>query len=244
MCHLLCQHGADVNVVLSPRKLRPLHLACEMDHIEIEICKILIQYGALISQEDAQMKTPLHYVCDGASLAGYSSAALQCCEYLLAQGADVHAMDDQGRTPLMTAAYNKSNAMMDLLLHHGNCLTLRDHYQQNVLDAFCLSLHLFLTDRPFMKTSGLIKKTQSTLNHLIAQGYDLFETPPPIDFSTLTQPQKEFLEILKNYMLSPAMKILKILPEFSPYIQSLQEQKELSNQVNPPSDLSRKKNSI
>lgn len=53
---------------------------------------------------------------------------------LLAEGADVNACDEQGRTPLMFAAKTKLVSYAKLLLRHGADAAARDNEDKTALD--------------------------------------------------------------------------------------------------------------
>lgn len=60
------------------------------------LCK---HYGSeIVKLKDVRNRTPLHV----ASLRGHT----ECAKYLLKQGAEINCQDDEGRTPLLSAASN------------------------------------------------------------------------------------------------------------------------------------------
>ena len=72
----------------------PLHMACEMD--QVEIAKFLVEKGANVRSRDRQGLTPLHYAafCNDKAL----------MSLLLSKGAEINARDGKGKTPRMIAA--------------------------------------------------------------------------------------------------------------------------------------------
>ena len=72
----------------------------------VDIVKILIEHGANVNAEYHGI-TPLHLAAVG--------ARLRIAEMLIAQGADVNAIDDMGRTVLMWASEEDSEDSMELV---------------------------------------------------------------------------------------------------------------------------------
>ncbi|XP_047066622.1 integrin-linked protein kinase 1-like [Lolium rigidum] len=73
--------------------------------------KLLEEDGALVNARDYDSRTPLHV----AALHGWQEVA----ECLIANGADVNALDRWQNTPLADAEGAKRHAMIDLLKKHG-----------------------------------------------------------------------------------------------------------------------------
>ncbi|MDR1590504.1 MAG: ankyrin repeat domain-containing protein [Puniceicoccales bacterium] len=87
--------------------MRPLHRAAYYGHLEV--ARFLIEEkGAAIDVQDMDGETPLH--C--ATMNGY----LEVARVLIANGADVNVLDDDGRTPL---DWNRDEAIKDLLRSAG-----------------------------------------------------------------------------------------------------------------------------
>ena len=70
LCHLLLDHGANVNVQMHTHCIasrfhlaQPLHLAVELDFINV--CRLLIEHDALIDAETEKGKSPLHLAIVG-----------------------------------------------------------------------------------------------------------------------------------------------------------------------------------
>lgn len=79
-------NGADVNATDNYDRT-PLQWAAENGYANI--CKLLIDAGAVVNYMDYDGLTPLHYV-----------NSLEACEVLINAGADVNAQDKHGDTPL------------------------------------------------------------------------------------------------------------------------------------------------
>ena len=128
VAQLLIDKGADVNARDNDGE-RPLHLAAECSHTEL--AELLIARGADVNAKgDARTTlelhdsegqvtvfrtligwTPLHY----AVVWGHTEVA----EMLIDKGADVNAMDKEGRTPLALAVMTAHKAVATLLRKHG-----------------------------------------------------------------------------------------------------------------------------
>ena len=85
---------------------RPLHRAAGGNHKEI--CKYLIEKGALVDQTDKSGRTALHW----AAISGHREAA----EFLLSIGADVIAITTSKMTPLHGACEGGRLEIVRLLL--------------------------------------------------------------------------------------------------------------------------------
>lgn len=86
----------------------PLHLVSS--HNNIQIAKLLIQYGVDINKPDYFGNTPLHF----ASKFGCDSII----KLLLEHGADINKVNISGRTPLAIAIIAGQNNIVKILLEH------------------------------------------------------------------------------------------------------------------------------
>ncbi|CAH1417349.1 unnamed protein product [Lactuca virosa] len=84
-----------------------LHLACET--ADIGMIELLLQYGANVNVPDLRGQTPLHHCI----LRGKSA----CARLLLTRGADPHAVNGAGKTPLELAVESnfRDNEVLSLL---------------------------------------------------------------------------------------------------------------------------------
>ena len=65
------------------------------------------------------------------------NARLEIITHLIQEGADVNAVDENGRTPLMLAAYGSSNpGVLRILLENGADAAIKDHEGKRALDYF------------------------------------------------------------------------------------------------------------
>ncbi|GIX76452.1 hypothetical protein CEXT_292441 [Caerostris extrusa] len=85
-----------------------LYQACRQNNVEH--VKMLLKDGANINALDADRRTPLHFACDGGSIA--------CLDFLLKMGADVHTPQSP-LTPLHVACQEDSVECAEILLKYG-----------------------------------------------------------------------------------------------------------------------------
>jgi ankyrin repeat protein len=116
----LLQHGANVAAtgtywdVPEVTGLTPLHLACWKP--DVEITRILLDWGAPIAQRDNGAETPLHY----ASYAG----SLEIVRLLIERGANADVSDHQGQKPVDLAGREGHTSVVEFFgarahLDHG-----------------------------------------------------------------------------------------------------------------------------
>ena len=88
-------------------------MACSTGHVDS--LWPLLHHGAALESADADGDRPLHVAC---TLADWESS-LQVIDCLLRCGADVHAENCEGKTPLFTAAEHGNLFAAILLVRHG-----------------------------------------------------------------------------------------------------------------------------
>jgi ankyrin repeat protein len=87
-----------------------------------KISEMIEQQPALVSARSESGRTPLHWVmfCEQEEL------QMSIASLLLSKGADVHAQDERGWTPLHEAAYNSTPKIVAFLLSHGAEVNVKD----------------------------------------------------------------------------------------------------------------------
>ncbi|XP_044251715.1 transient receptor potential cation channel subfamily A member 1 isoform X8 [Drosophila takahashii] len=106
----------------------PVHLACAQG--AIDIVKLMFEMQPLekrlcLSCTDVQKMTPLH--C--ASMFDHPDIV----SYLVAEGADINALDKEHRSPLLLAASRSGWKTVHLLIRLGACISVKDAAARNVL---------------------------------------------------------------------------------------------------------------
>lgn len=133
MVDLLLGEGADVEITESTGK-KPLHIACRYGYIDIieallhNPFRVRVDINMKKGSEDGESPgaTPLHEVILDY---GYLGNKFEVIEFLLENGADVNAVDDNGETPLHYViqsldshsldAYEKSIEIANFLINEG-----------------------------------------------------------------------------------------------------------------------------
>ncbi|XP_064167129.1 ankyrin repeat and SOCS box protein 18 isoform X2 [Anguilla rostrata] len=126
---LYLRYGADVNA-RSASGVTPLGAACagaqgpaDQDEGQedgyLQLCRMLLAYGANINLADGERRTPLHQAA--------RNVQRPLVELLLEHGADVNALDYNGGTPLSGALQNavikaqlQPHLVVQTLLNHGS----------------------------------------------------------------------------------------------------------------------------
>ncbi|XP_078260580.1 ankyrin repeat and SOCS box protein 18 [Rhinoraja longicauda] len=122
--HLYLRYGATVDA-MNVHWVSPLSSACasaveaEKQKDYLQVCKILIAYGASMNTVDDENRTPLHKASRNASL--------QLVQLLLKNGADANPIDYNGSSPLanaiQTAPFKEEldpHCTVQTLLNHGS----------------------------------------------------------------------------------------------------------------------------
>lgn len=82
---------------------------------DVEIANDLVRAGGVINADDVRMRTPLMFAVDGGTNA---------VEFALDHGADIHAVDVEGRTAALIAARANDLTVLALLLERGALVSL------------------------------------------------------------------------------------------------------------------------
>lgn len=154
---LLLQNGANPNGNDQVRGMRPLIMAAYEGNVDI--VKLLLQYGANIEIMDHAAITPVQWasknnqfemvqllLSSGADVntaegsdvtmvhAAIMNQRVEMLDLLLKNGANVNAQDDSGQTPLMFTVLWPSTPMLQIILNRNPDLTLRDERGRTALE--------------------------------------------------------------------------------------------------------------
>jgi ankyrin repeat protein/truncated hemoglobin YjbI len=121
---LLIAHGKRVPDWMLPRACRP-----DVSRNEVHRVSVLLDYGARLDDRGRYGLTALHYAVRGGKL--------PLIELLLERGANVHARDDDGLTPLLHLAKTRAKAdpvpVLERLVASGADVNARDEHQGTLL---------------------------------------------------------------------------------------------------------------
>jgi hypothetical protein len=105
----LLQNGAKVNI-RDFQKRTPIMMMDE--DASIEMARLLISYGSKLKLVDKEKNNALHHLAE-------NGVEPEIVRYLISSGIDVNAVNKEGRTPLMIAAYNSRSEVVTTLLESG-----------------------------------------------------------------------------------------------------------------------------
>ena len=112
----LIENKVDVNVRTEDRKCTPLMIASEVK--DLTVIKFLLEHGADVHLKDKYGLTCLHYAVTDVPDGLIACDVLKC---LLENGADINALTDNNRTPLMLASGSAGDVnVVKFLLKHGS----------------------------------------------------------------------------------------------------------------------------
>lgn len=117
--------SAHLSRVRPPRTLDDKLLRAARDVFPLAEVKALLDAGASLRARDPENGfSPLHWTANNAQ----DASNINTWYLLLARGADVHAVDAEGATPLHRAAMNNCLAMAELLVERGARIDARDRH--------------------------------------------------------------------------------------------------------------------
>jgi ankyrin repeat protein len=123
---ILLQRGADVNEKDSAQGYNIIQSFVRWGDKNAVV--FLLNHGCNPDKNPSPKgRTALHVAC-----AYYSCKDI--CELLIANGANVNAVDENGATPLMLAAANGKTAVVQLLLQKGGKASQKDNKEKTALD--------------------------------------------------------------------------------------------------------------
>ncbi|PQE11546.1 ankyrin repeat protein [Rutstroemia sp. NJR-2017a WRK4] len=120
--------GGFTNFENGPREGTPLGLAVSYNNLEMS--KLLLDFGADVDYPDHQSKTPLVWTI--------LKDLPKSTKFLLQQGADPILRDDEGKTPLHDACAQGNETIAKILLNHGASAHAKDDNNVSpAVDAAC-----------------------------------------------------------------------------------------------------------
>src|SRR5205814_2369905 len=102
---LLIKAGADIHIKMSISKAVPIHFAAREG--QLEITKMLLDYGSHVNQVCISSATPLHFAAE--------KGHMDIIKLLLTRGADATLKLDNGLTALDIAKHHNHRAIVELL---------------------------------------------------------------------------------------------------------------------------------
>jgi ankyrin repeat protein len=131
---LLLDHGARAEAE-NVHGQTPLHLVSQRDifNENAKVMRLLLQLGVDVNKRDKHLATPLHF----ASFFGH----IEITKALLDHGANVHAQNDNGQTPLHQVSLHSEyqeyghNHFAKLMLEHGADVNAWDKDQETPLHS-------------------------------------------------------------------------------------------------------------
>ena len=123
----LLEHGADVNSQ-DQKDTTALHNASHT--LDLEMARMLVDYGAVANAVDTWGQTPLHRVF---KTNYHSEARVSVAQLLVEHGADVNVRDNGHATPLHLASCNRDLESVRFLLDHGANVKALDTWGQTPL---------------------------------------------------------------------------------------------------------------
>jgi ankyrin repeat protein len=127
-CQFLLNNGADPNGI-DIYGTTPLCIAADL--LDVEIAKLLLNYGAKQYASQVFGQHPLHFTCQQTAEFSDDSYVkrLKMAKLLLKHGADANGTDEYGTTPLHLAVYAVNDIeLVRLLLHHGAKPDSKNYY--------------------------------------------------------------------------------------------------------------------
>ena len=144
---LLIEKGADVNSMNADRR-NPVLLAGYNGHTEV--VKLLLDSGVAFDYRDNRGYTPLRwaavrgnkevvqlYVAKGADISLHEAAACGLRDFIdkkLSEGADINALNQDGRTPLHQAVFTENVETIEYLIDRGADVNTKNSSDETPLD--------------------------------------------------------------------------------------------------------------
>ena len=107
---VLLEHKSDPNACSS--HFSTLAYACQRSSLQLQLVKLLLEFGADVNLVDPSGMTAFLHVCSG--------GGLETAKYLVANGADYTFRSQRGRTALMLACSAENEEMVRYILSLGS----------------------------------------------------------------------------------------------------------------------------
>ena len=141
----MAQEGFDLRAMHNNPKQgysgNALHAHAHMHHTGYEdkdialVAYLLDKIGIGINDVNGDGETPLHVAAKDKEK---TDAGVLCIKHLISKGADVHARDKMGRTPLHTASQSGDWRAYKILLEHGADPSAKDNEGNNAFEVWQL----------------------------------------------------------------------------------------------------------
>lgn len=105
-----------MNATTRQTKRTPLHVAAS--HVNLQLCNLLIAYGALPMARDSSRRTPAHVLLESGSQSQQGSV-LQCLKALVAASVNDNFQQEWLCSLLRCATQHRSSGCVRFLLEHG-----------------------------------------------------------------------------------------------------------------------------
>ena len=117
MFEQLLESGTDINLRTKKQQLTPLMIAVQAQNFEA--VDFILSNGGGINDIDAFHNSSLHKAV--------AVGSIPILQSLAEQGADINAQNQNGTTPLISAAKNQQGGALSILLSNGAAVELTDH---------------------------------------------------------------------------------------------------------------------
>ncbi|CAF0976346.1 unnamed protein product [Didymodactylos carnosus] len=144
-----------------------LHIAADVG--QVEIVKLLIEYGANIEARDMNDSTPLHGAC--------SRNQYRCAKLLIKNYAPLDDIDEKGCTPLHLASMNGHRKIVKLLLESKANVTIQNTKELNSLEVAILNDQQFVVQEFISHTSWMKSMKNAQLKTFVTDHEPEIDTP-------------------------------------------------------------------
>ena len=121
---LMVEKGADHKLLHLPSKSTLIMIAAQHSDSILHYLLQELKFDDMVNAQNFRGETALHFAME---------CSVRAVELLLKHGADPHIRDDEGRTPLLWAAFNGATESAKLLRAHSADLNVTDHCGMNAM---------------------------------------------------------------------------------------------------------------